>query len=155
MSNKPVVNRGQADKESFTLDVNGKRARRVTDSNTHDKLDAIIAALGGDVGVPRHFQDQRQTTIGPETTVITTQVPATKTAQLKKVTVTCRQSVKFRVLVEGVEIGSGRTAPGNPNVSFTWGTDYEVQENETIEVKVQQTIGKVSDIESYLTYLEN
>lgn len=39
--------RTQVDRESFTRDDNGKIARRVTDDLTHDKLDEVIAAIGG------------------------------------------------------------------------------------------------------------
>lgn len=137
---------------SFDLDTNGDVARRVIDALAHDKLDAIIAALGGSSGTA-FFAEASGTTTGAVQTVLTDTVPGSTTRSLVQVVVSTFSPGKVSVEIAGTEVASGRTAPGKPDVVLTFNPNRPASASDTIDVKFN---GRISgtDIEAYLFALD-
>jgi hypothetical protein len=73
--------RTELDRQSFTRDVNDKIARRVIDSETHDKLDNIIANLGGTTSVELVYNEVTSVAAAALTTIVTYTATGSKTVK--------------------------------------------------------------------------
>lgn len=135
---------------NFDFDINGEVARFVIDSLTHQKLDQVISALGGDTGTPFFSSNQTVTTPGSEQTLLSETVGVGDTLILKAVRLSCRRQITYKILVDSVVIGSGRIGPGKLNDDFTFLVENAIAAGSTIEVKATALSGPVSDVEVYL-----
>ena len=134
----------------FAKNSDGKVVVRVADDDALAVLQQILGELGGAVGTKFFAEDARATTVGVEQTTISETVPVGKTRSISKVVVTCRQSVKYQVFIDGVVVGSGRTSAAKHTDAFTWLPTRDASAGQVIEVKVLQTYGPASDVETYL-----
>jgi hypothetical protein len=136
---------------NFVEDKDGNVARRVVDALSHDKLDAIIAALGGSSGTAFFAETQTVTTPGSTQTLITEVVPVGTTRSLNKVVVVCRRSAKFEIKINSTVVGSGRTGSASMNASFVFLPVRYAASGDTITIDFEQTSsGPSVDVEVYL-----
>lgn len=105
-------------------------------------------------GSPFHIDAKTVTTPGIEQTLLTFTAPSGPTALIRRLTsviVTCRSSGGYRLLVNGSEVGSGRTGVAVPNASFQWYPSRPLPAGATIELKYICTGSQPSrTIEAYL-----
>ena len=156
---KPVKaeNVGDLDRKAYRVDdatVPKSVYRAVCDEIAHDKLDDIIAGLGGTPGTPVFFDDARVSTPNVAQDLIDITVPASTTRKLQKVVVICRSSGKYIVTVDGVTIGSGRTGAASTNSVFEWPSGRSAAQNTNIKITFTQNSGPAQDIECYLMALD-
>jgi hypothetical protein len=105
-------------------------------------------------GAQAWFQDAAGavTTPGVEQTLITYVVPVNKVVSLQSLKVTCRIETSFKILVDALVIGSGRTGAAIANACFDWTPERDVIAGQTITVKALVMSGRAAgaDLEAYL-----
>jgi len=130
--------------------------RRVNDGISHDKLDAIIAALGGSNGTPFFVDVQSITTPGTLQTLVNETVPVGKSIALKSVRITSRQHVTYEILIDSQVVGSGRIGSGNLNDDFVFNIERSASAGSVIKVEILSNSGRpATDVECYLQGLES
>jgi len=144
-----------AQRQSFDdIDVNNTR-QKVTDSISQSKLDQIISLLGGSSGTPFFRENQTVTIPGSTQTLINEIVGVGKTLTIKRVTISCSQSVTYEVKIDSTIVGSGRVGPGNLDSSFVFDVDRTATAGQAVTVTILTQTGRpASDVEAYLQALE-
>ena len=130
--------------------------RRVNDGIAHDKLDAIIAALGGtSAGTPYFREVQSVTTPGVLQILFSEVVTAATALKLKSVRLTSRQSISYNIFIDTVIVGSGRTGSGILNDDFIFTVEREALTGSTLKVEIISNSGRpATDVELYIQALE-
>lgn len=100
------------------------------------------------------FQDVDDTTsAGTTKTLFSFSVTASTKMLLKRLYVSCRQSVKFSLEVDGTSYGTIRTGPGKTDGVILWDPDREAVAGETIELIADQSHGPATDVEAHFMAL--
>lgn len=99
------------------------------------------------------FLNSGSTMIVPNTFVeiLSFVVPSGVQRKLSHVELSCRSEGLFQVLEDSAVIGSGRSAPGEPNPKFDWAPGHDVSEGSTIKVQFKALPGTPANaVEAYL-----
>lgn len=113
-----------------------------------------VYIVEGEHGTP-FFGDIQDTTIsGASKTLFSIAVPVSTKRMLKRLYVSCRQSVKFNLEVDGAVVATLRTGPAQKNDVFIWDPDRGADAGKTIELKAIQSHGPSTDCEAYLLALD-
>lgn len=81
--------------------------------------------------------EQLETTPGDEQDLLTFAAAGGGKRRLSAVIVSCSFDARWRVLVDGDEVGSGRTNPGAPMAEFRWWPGRPLADGAVVEVKLK------------------
>lgn len=120
--------------DKFGLNKSGKTAVRVI---TDDGL-PVTDFIGDYVFIDSVDQPLSANT---QTTVISYTVPVGKKFYIGAFLSTCRTEMFAEIFIDGSKVGSGRTAPGKPDINLQFRPIREVAEGLTLEVKLTARAG--------------
>lgn len=92
------------------------------------------------------------TTPGAPQTLLTILVASMTRVDLYAAIVSCSFVTAFKVKVDGVIVGSGRTGPGEQQARFPWTPLLPVAAGATITLELVQSFGPAVDVEAFLEY---
>lgn len=103
-------------------------------------------------GEPDTLSNAVSSTPGSPQTLISNMVDAGTRLDAFAAIVVCAFPSLYQVKVDGVLIGSGKTAPGKPESRFVWLPLQKVAAGATIDIEFLQSFGPTVDVEAYLQH---
>lgn len=91
----------------------------------------------GVAGTPFFAEAATTTQPGTAKQIIAFTVPAATTRTLHTLRFSCRMSGKLQIKLDGVVIAVARTAPGKPDIQYTWFPGRPVGENVEVTAEFQ------------------
>lgn len=150
------------DVDDHGLEVIKKAAEYVDPASPTKKKDYYLKVGGSPSGDPippipvigpvgTHFASENATTPGVEQSLLSMTVGAGIERDLYGAKVVTRVHGKFRVLLNGTLIGSGRTGPSIGDLStFSWNPRLVLSASDEVEILFQSIAGTpISDVEAY------